>query len=381
MADGTSIEWARHPVTGRGASWNPLLARTKETGKVGYHCEHASPGCVNCYAEAFNRRRLPARGTGLSFHPGYRNILEIFLDDRMLLDPIRWREPRGIFVCSMTDLFGVFVPIILIDRMMAIACLAQHHVYMVLTKRPERAREYLSDPATPARIAYQLGVLAAEHPELLQRTIDASQSLTLGGWPLRSVWLGTSVEDQRRANERIPELLEAPAAVRFLSVEPILEPIDLRAFGMAVHHHPDNQDSPELRAIMRAARSHLSGGKTVDWVIAGFESGTQARAAADAPDIARSLRDQCAAAGVPFFFKQWGSWAFAPDGMNYQDAMAWGTRQRYSLSRKSEAWGGSGGLPTRYQQFSNGRTAFYTGKKDAGRLLDGVEHNAMPELR
>lgn len=350
MADGTKIEWARHPVTGRGASWNSLLART-ESGKVGYHCEHASPGCVNCYAEAFNQRRLPSRGTGLSFHPGYRNIVSIFLDEKTLMDPIRWQDPRGIFVCSMTDLFGYFVDEILIDQMMAIMAIAQQHVFMVLTKRSYRLRRYQSDPATPARIAYQLGVIGSIHPKLLERTARAAEALNRGEFPLRNVWHGVSVEDQRRANERLPELEATPAAVRFVSAEPLLERLNVE---------------PWLKAIQ--------------WLIAGFESGSQARAIADAPDIARSLRDQCAGAGVAFHFKQWGSWAFAPEGYHFEAAMAWATNRRYSLSRRSPAWGGQGGKPSRYEQFANGRTAFYTGKKDAGRLLDGVEHNAMPEL-
>lgn len=352
MADNTKIEWARHPVTGRGASWNPLLARTVESGKVGYHCEHASPGCVNCYAESFNQRRLPTRGTGLSFHPGYRNIVSLFLDEKTLMDPIRWQDPRGIFVCSMTDLCGDFVDEILIDQMMAIMALAQQHVFMVLTKRSERLRKYQADPATPARIAYQLGVIGSQHPKLLERTARAAEALNRGEFPLRNVWLGVSVEDPRRAVERLPDLEATPAAVRFISAEPLLERVNLERWL-----------------------------PSVKWVIAGFESGTAARVVGDAPDIARSLRDQCAAAAVAFHFKQWGSWAFAPDGMNYADALNWGERQRYSLSRRSEAWGGTGGRPSRFQQFSNGRTAFYVGKKDAGRLLDGVEHNAMPGVR
>lgn len=351
MADGTTIEWAQHPVTKKGASWNPLLARTHATGKVGYHCEHASPGCVHCYAESFNHRRLPARGTGLSFHPGYRNILDIFLDEKQLMLPLQWRDPRGVFVCSMTDLFGEFAPDALIDRMFAVMAMAPQHVFMVLTKRAERMRRYITDPTTPARIAYHMAFVAGADRKRLERGAHAAEQLSRGVWPIPNIWLGVSIEDQRRAEERLPDLVETPAAVRFVSAEPLLSRVYIE---------------PWLPSIQ--------------WVIAGFESGTNARVVGEAPDIARALRDQCAAAGTAYFFKQWGSWAFAPDGMNYAEAMNWAQRKRYSLSQRSEAWGGSGGTPGRYEQFSNGRSAFYTGKKDAGRELDGVEHNAMPEL-
>ena len=134
MGDHSKIEWTD-------ASWNAIRARNKATGKVGWHCEHASPGCVHCYSESFNRDRL---GTRLAFKPGHRDDVEIFLDEAMLLQPLRWRRPRKIFVCSMTDLFGEFVPDAMIDRVFAVMALAPQHTFLVLTKRSARLREYMT---------------------------------------------------------------------------------------------------------------------------------------------------------------------------------------------------------------------------------------------
>jgi protein gp37 len=374
MADGTDIEWARHPVTGKGASWNPVLARKLDTGRVGYHCEHVSPGCEHCYAEAFNLRGLPARGTTLEFKPGHRKDVEIFLDAKQMRLPLQWREPRGIFVCSMSDLFGDFVTDEQIDQVFAVMALAPQHIYFVLTKRAQRMRRYFSGidngngewiDGAENRDALIEGS-AQKLYEQLHPGEDSSMWLAVHA-PLPNVWLGVSVEDQRRADERIPDLLATPAAKRFISAEPLLEGLDLREY----------LDGREIHGMVGQTIGFIP---PLDWVIAGFESGTQSPPCPGAPDIARSLRDQCARFDVPYFFKQFGSWAFAPDGYDFNTAMAWARNERHSLSHRSSDWGGMGGNPTRYEHFSDGRTAFYTTKAKAGRLLDGVEHNAMPEI-
>lgn len=151
-------------------------------------------------------------------------------------------------------------------------------------------------------------------------------------WPLPNVWIGVSVEDQARADERIPLLLETPAAVRWVSAEPLLGRVDLRAM---------KRDG-------------------LDWVVAGGESGPGARPMH--PDWARSLRDQCVATGIPYFFKQWGEWVPAPEEMNYAEAAALACR----LNREFEPW-------------SSGHTVIRVGKRKAGRLLDGREWNEYPE--
>jgi hypothetical protein len=169
-------------------------------------------------------------------------------------------------------------------------------------------------------------------------------------WPLPNVWLGTSVEDQQRANERVPVLLDTPAAVRWLSCEPLLGPVDLRQAHLAVRPLP-----------------------RVDWIVAGGESGPRARPMH--PDWARSLRDQCAAAGVPFLFKQWGEWAPGGDWPHLPDA-ALSLRKGFATIIPSGAYHGRG-YP--FSVNAIGREDIVrVGKKAAGRLLDGVQHDGFP---
>ena len=170
MGENSKIEWTD-------STWNPIRARNLATGKVGWHCEHMSEACRFCYAEGINRRL----GTGLDFKPGHRADIEIFLDEQMLLAPLRWKKPRRIFVNSMTDTFAEFVKDEWLDRMFAVMVLCPQHTFQVLTKRPERMRSYVIH-------------------------------LAVGGWPLKNIWLGVSAEDQATADERIPLLLQTPAA-------------------------------------------------------------------------------------------------------------------------------------------------------------------------
>jgi len=297
MSDKSAIEWTD-------ATWNPIRARNLKTGKIGWHCEHATTGCEFCYADGFNRRL----GTGLPFKPGHRKDIEIFLDDGAITVPMRWKKPRMIFVCSMTDLFADFVKDEWIDRVFAVMALCPQHTFQVLTKRADRLHKYID------------GVMADQALGLSRFGIAAlwtglhGPSGKCAPWPLPNVWLGVSCERQEEANERIPFLLQTPAAIRFVSAEPLLGPI-----------HGVNIPNPD------------GGVRTVDWVIVGGESGRNAREM----DVewARGLRRYCEAYDIPFFFKQWGEW-------------------RPSFS---------------------GRFTGRVGKKAAGRLLDGREHNGFPE--
>jgi len=484
MGDKTKIEWTD-------ATWNPVRARNLVTGKIGWHCEHESEGCRFCYAAGINRRL----GTGLDFKPGHRKDIEVFLDEKMLLVPLRWKRPRTIFVCSMTDLFAGFVKDEWIDRMFAVMALCPQHRFQVLTKRAKRMREYsqIISGGADAGLAREF----ANHRPMPNQTWN---------WPLPNVWLGVSAEDQERADKRIPDLLATPAAVRFVSLEPLLSSIDLSpwlpnnpvhedqaqrgvrlpsgderrsgdyagrddlassqtgmgplaeeghqsavqtseggktewerrrifsgrndvqqrsgfcsgpSFGISPFQRSDPQASdcePQRREEeaerseqfgtgdsfgttdsrtsctpsrahgserseerhgetdaregngnspqeknrrtssinRRGLRSPASGniedrarrpvGK-ISWCIVGGESGQHARPMH--PDWARSLRDQCAAADVPYFFKQWGQW--------HADAL---------LNRLPD-----GRCPPPDMKI---------GKKRSGRLLDGVEHNGMP---
>ncbi|MDM2398136.1 phage Gp37/Gp68 family protein [Mycobacteroides abscessus] len=263
MGDKTGIEWTD-------ATWNPV------TG-----CDKVSPGCDRCYAETFAERW---RGTeGHYFETGF----DVQLRPDKLALPLRWTKPRKVFVNSMSDLFHDKVPDEYIARVFAIMALAPQHTFQLLTKRHGRMRSLLSSHAFWGRV----GVAGLDRDVWLPQA-----GVSLDQHYLPNVWLGVSAEDQKRADLRIPALLETPAAVRFVSAEPLLGPINL-------YTDPIEAGSPFW-------------GSQLDWVIVGGESGPGARSMH--PDWARSLRDQCVAAGVPFLFKQWGEWT-PNTGHRYRD--------------------------------------------------------------
>jgi protein gp37 len=240
------------------------------------------------------------------------------------------------------------------------------HTYQVLTKRPARMLaffEWLFEqqnmaiwPVTNEDAGFWLANAVCEigfqNPAIKALGWEPSRGKRAGydncgpGWPFKNVWLGVSVEDQAAADERIPLLLKCPAAVRWLSCEPLLGPVDLR---FHIFSEPTGNFRTHSGKRQMELRRPADGG--LHWVVAGGESGPDARPMH--PDWARSLRDQCAAAGVPFFFKQWGEWA--PYNRGNCDGEALATRNSLDLP---------------LQRF---------GKKLSGRSLDGAEHNAYPE--
>ncbi|WP_126975553.1 phage Gp37/Gp68 family protein [Frigidibacter oleivorans] len=278
MAENSTIEWTD-------ATWNPI------TG-----CTLVSEGCRHCYAAELATTRLrhhPSRaGLARRNAAGEAKFTgEVRFNEQWLDQPLRWRRPRRVFVCAHGDLFHESVPDEWIDRVFAVMALCPQHTFQVLTKRPERMREYLSYSARWATVL---------PTELLAKGTEAAHR---DHWPLPNVWLGTSIEDQATADARIPHLLATPAAVRFLSAEPLLGPVDLRTW---IGSRP-YVGASTFGAADGFRRCDLSGNTgLLDWVIVGGESGRHARPMH--PDWARSLRDQCVAAGVPFFFKQWGEW-------------------------------------------------------------------------
>ena len=279
----TKIEWAEE-------TWNPI------TG-----CTPVSEGCANCYA-----RRMATRLRGRCGYPA-DDPFRIVYHHKKYGEPLRWKKPRIVFVCSMGDLFHKDVDVRYLAEVFGVMKKAKQHTFLLLTKRPEN--------------------------------VPRHESL----WD-KNVWLGVTAENQQRADERIPILLQIPAAVRFVSVEPMLGRVCL-----------DIHPGPEIGKPTGKGWRPASPG-TIDWVICGGESGPGARPMH--PDWARSLRDQCQTAGVPFFFKQWGKYCY-PDQMPEYTYDAVDVHHNLAgHGDYNKPWG--------------------VGKKLAGRLLDDEEWNEMP---
>lgn len=291
----TSIEWTDRSI-------NPVRARNRETGAVGHFCEKVSPGCTNCYASTWNERVRPSGkhliGTGLTFDAQNRDKIEFFLDESKLQEVLRRRIPTKWFWSDMTDLFGAWVPDEWIDRCFAVMALTPWHTHQVLTKRAELMREYSQRIADG--LDHGLARAFANHRPMQNKD---------WAWPLSNVWLGVSVEDQPRADQRIPLLLQTPAAIRFISAEPLLGPIEFD--GIDCWPQFDYRPTYEYYRTFLKMQGVESDGKPVkvrdglDWVIVGGESGPGARPF----DItwARMILRQCRAASVPVFIKQLGA--------------------------------------------------------------------------
>ena len=330
MSDRTKIEWAD-------ATWNPI------TG-----CSVLSPGCTNCYA-------MGLAGTRLAHHPSRAGLTretkagpvwtgEVRFNEQWLTQPLKWKRPRMVFVCAHGDLFHESVPDAWIDRVFAVMALCHQHVLQVLTKRSARMRRYLSDPTTPSRIArviVDMWIAGTINPKSWGERwpvksvgdVDDPDDLALAAWPLPNVWAGISAEDQRRADERIPDLLATPAAVRWVSAEPMLGWTDYRKWLPGSYECAEEcgwrSGSAPLEEVCQscgwtgtnagefcARCGHQDFGHVcpqcdanavhqhpdtpnLDWIVVGGESGLGARPMH--PQWARDIRDQCVAAGVPFF--------------------------------------------------------------------------------
>jgi len=245
------IEWLNRSGT-TGESWNPI------TG-----CTPISEGCTNCYA-----RRMARRLAGRFGYPEVPHEFDVTLHPDRLEDPLHWRKPRTVFVCSMSDLFHKDVPFEFIDMVVDRMELTPQHTYIILTKRPQRMHEY-----------WQMW--------------NSSDLASGWRWPA-NIWGLVTAENQRCADERIPWLIKTPFAVRGVSIEPMLGPVD-----------PFDVDGHIAVQMEEANRRELRyPADVIDWVICGAETGPGARSIDFA--WARDLRDQCAAAGTPFFWKRAG---------------------------------------------------------------------------
>jgi protein gp37 len=356
MADNTGIEWTD-------TTWNPT------TG-----CDRVSPGCDHCYALTLAKRLkgmgsakyqndgdpdTSGPGFGATEHPD------------SLAAPLSWRKPRKVFVNSMSDLFHKAFSDEFIARVFAVMAATPQHTYQVLTKRHARMRSLLSDRAFADSCWYACA-------EILSKDIDLPAEWW-PGWPLPNVWLGVSVENQQWADIRIPALLDTPAAVRFLSCEPLLGPVELTR--LATHTrgpvaHSDGHD--QINVLTGVPRDeHWERRPGVDWVIVGGESGPGARPMH--PDWARFLRDQCAAAAVPFLFKQHGEYVSYAMGGD-----PWGNGRSPWADRRPDAYVNerTGATMTEEQATADGGSftgVWRVGKKAAGRELDGRTHDEYPQ--
>jgi len=375
MSTRTTIEWTDY-------SFNAIRAdRADGENRVsGHYCEKVSSGCANCYASRMQPRfGMPEFGGQTPLNKRFKHdaaLIEVPSPDgvvhltlnRALIDKaLRSKALAGkrVFVCDMSDLFGWWVPDEWIDLHYALFALRPDVTWQVLTKRPERMAEYCFHGVSQNRA----GLIAAAAQPLRKYCPDDNPAIGPLGrgtpgyswYPLPNVWAGTSVEDQPQADQRIIHLLRCPAAVRFLSVEPMLGPVELEAscgdpYAILPGRHwlgPPSQ-----------ARGMNQG---IDWVICGGESGPGARPMHI--DWARSLRDQCQTARVPFFFKQWGAWLFSPHETNFYAGVDWAMEQTGSKHPNDR----------RHMRYSTGHVAALVGKKKAGRVLDGRTWDEMPQ--
>lgn len=297
----SKIDWTEY-------TWNPVVG-----------CSHASPGCAHCYAETM-ARRLAAMGQKnyqavTAYSPeGFLNDKEPYLSvggwnggvnfsESALKKPYHWKQPRRIFVSSMGDPFHENVPFEWIDRVMSEIAMNPRHIFMILTKRAERMLEYFNSINRFDNFyewfCEKIIPYGSNYKEIESLPVE---------WPLPNLWLGVTAENQKMADLRIPILLQIPAALRFVSIEPMLGPVEI------LNYHPfkpgdkkygwENQCSIKSNDGMRQCgghkEDHLAG---LDWVILGMETGPGARTFLGAAKAIVSAKDQCVVTGVPFFYK------------------------------------------------------------------------------
>ena len=299
---GTKIEWTDETV-------NPVRG-----------CRRKSAGCENCYAERLAATRLrhldSYSGLATMTESGPRWTGEVQMDIAVMKKVLKWRKPKRIFVCDMSDLFYEGVTDEFIERVFAVMAVAQQHQFQILTKRPDRMREWFATaPPLYERRENSVSWWAEAMDLCIWDSRGSDQSRyhqpyskeqlkhrrVFPGWPLPNVWLGTSVENQMSANTRIPDLLDTPAAVRYISYEPALGPVKFPPWWLGMHLVDSNgivhmPKDPGIESIGGDWKHGL------DWVIAGAESGPGKRPCE--VDWMRSAKDQCEEAGVAFFLKQ-----------------------------------------------------------------------------
>lgn len=352
MSDNSAINWCD-------ATWNPILG-----------CERVSPGCDQCYAISQARIRavnphpqVAAAFAGLTTRTehGLDWTGRVNLLPERLEQPLRWRKPRKIFVNSLADLFHDEVPDEFIARVFAMMAVADWHIFQMLTKRHGRMRSLLTSESFRSLYEAACDRLTADLRWESPKWADHLDSRPLAPWPLPNLWLGVSAEDQHWAAIRVHALLATPAAVRWVSAEPLLGPVDLRNLRVRPNTFID-----ALCGDVKTGGGEIYAAcpGSVSWVVAGGESGPRARPMS--PLWARSLRDQCASASVPFWFKQRGAWTWET---SVYDEPEW-----YVCSA-------DGRVGSENDAIADGGTwtgVWRVGVKAAGRGLDGETWSEFP---
>lgn len=315
-------------------TWNPIVG-----------CSKVSPGCDNCYAErmAFRIAQMQLKNHGKNgYH--YTEVSKLTSigwtgETRLVYNqlnwPLVWKSPRMVFVCSMGDLFHETVSHESLKQVFQIIHDNPQHIFIVLTKRPDRMAKFFS----------------------LLKNGDVETNFP-------NVWLGVTAENQEQANKRIPILLQIPAAKRFVSIEPMLGPVDLTAIC------PAKIETISLNVLSGFAtnqtQSFRDGLPVLDWVICGGESGPKARPMH--PDWVYSLREQCTSANVPFFFKQWGEWQ-----------ASWGAGNHLVNINTGETVKGNHN-DIRAWKIGGWEPVLRVGRKAAGDLLDERQYQEWPKI-
>jgi protein gp37 len=326
------IGWLNLPGY-KGETWNPIIG-----------CSKVSAGCENCYAE-----RMAVRLSGIEKTAYYSMVTcrtahtlptawtgRTELIQSQLTKPMKWKKPRVVFVCSMGDLFHENTSFEDIDQIFATMASCQQHIFILLTKRAGKMHQWFNWKDTSWKNEGMQGNERIRYYAWMNHGKEIEYEDWK--WPLPNVWLGVTAENQETANERLPYLIKIPAAIKLVSVEPMLGPLNISMWMATGWTEPPYDD-------------------VINWVICGGESGPGSRPMH--PDWVRSLRYQCKEAEVPFFFKQWGEW-MPMDQVN---------DEQFFASKESKEVG--------YGYTSN--TVFKVGKKAAGNLLDGERWEQYPE--
>lgn len=354
MGTKTGISWTS-------ATWNPIRG-----------CSRVSEGCRNCYAEStayrFSGKGQPYEGLAVlkNGHASWTGKVD-WIDEHWE-DPLRWGKSRKIFVNSMSDLFHENIPDRWIDDVFAVMqhSQAKGHIFQILTKRPKRMLEYLTNPDLYFRLMNRVNYVRGRWPKIPVTPFSDPKA-----FPLKNVWLGVSTEDQKTADERIPLLLQAPAAIRFISAEPLLGPIDLARIVIQESRIPGHVPPVSFNSLLGwnggASRPYKC---SLDWVIVGGESGPHARPMLSS--WAGSIQEQCEAAGVAFFFKQNGEWIDA----GHEEFGKLPTAQFTYINSHGVPWGKDVPL----DEDSDVNTMKRVGKKRSGDTLYGKIYHEFPSV-